>query len=69
MAAAQSAAMVGQTRRALIETAADGYLEARLPENTVVRVEGDSALVGSRAVVEITGARSWILLGRIREVL
>ena len=69
IAAAQSAAMVGQTRRALIETAENGYLEARLPENIVVRVEGDPALVGRRAEVEITGARSWILLGKIAEVL
>ena len=69
IAAARSAAMVGRTCRALIETAADGYLEARLPENLVVRVEGDPSLVGRRAVVEITAARSWILLGRIAQLL
>ena len=69
IAAAQSAAMVGQTRRALIEAAADDYLEARLPENVVVRVPGDPALVGRRADVEITAARSWILSGQIARVL
>ncbi|HJD23761.1 MAG TPA: tRNA (N6-isopentenyl adenosine(37)-C2)-methylthiotransferase MiaB [Firmicutes bacterium] len=68
IAAAQSAAMVGQTRRALIEAAADGYLEARLPENIVVRVPGDPALVGRWADVEITAARSWILSGQIARV-
>ena len=69
IAAVQSAAMVGQTRRALLESAEDGRLEARLPENIVIRVEGDPALVGRRADVEITGARSWVLYGRITNVL
>jgi tRNA-2-methylthio-N6-dimethylallyladenosine synthase len=69
IAAAHSASMVGKTRRALIEGAGDGFLEARLSENIVVRVEGGPDAVGRFAMVEITGARSWILTGRITEIL
>jgi len=69
IAAAQSASMVGTTRRALLENAGEGFLEARLSENIVVRVDGDPSLIGQVATVEITGARSWILTGRIKEVL
>lgn len=69
IAAKQSAAMVGTVHTALLENDAGDYLEARLPENVVVRVEGDASLLGKRAKVEVTDARSWILLGRIIEVL
>ncbi len=68
VAAKQSAAMVGSVRTALIESAGESFLEARLPENIVVRVEGDESLIGKRARVEITDARSWILLGRILDI-
>ena len=54
---------------ALLSVCPDARLEARLPENIVIRVEGDPALVGRRADVEITGARSWVLNGRITNVL
>ncbi len=57
--------LVGTEQRALIESAEDGYLEARLPENSVVRVQGDASLVGRRAVVRIDDARSWIMTGEI----
>lgn len=69
IAAGRSAAMVGLTRPALIEEEAGGILEARLPENLVVRVPGAPALVGRKAEVEITGARSWVLEGRITKML
>lgn len=69
IAAAQSASMVGSTRRALIENAGEGFLEARLSENIVVRVDGGPDMIGKIAMVEITGARSWILTGEITEVL
>ena len=59
------AKLVGTCQRALIERAADGYLEARLPENSVVRVQGDASLVGHRAMVRIDDARSWIMTGEI----
>ena len=60
---------MGTVRRALIETAADGYLEARLPENSIVRVQGGPELVGRHAQVRITSAKSWILTGDIQEML
>ncbi len=60
--------LVGTTQRALLECAADGYLEARLPENSVVRVQGDPSWVGRYAVVRINDARSWIMNGEICEL-
>ena len=65
LAAHRLAGMVGTVRRALIEERCEGYLEARLPENIVIRVDEGDAPVGSYALVEITGAKSWILMGRI----
>ena len=59
------ARLVGTCQRALIEREADGYLEARLPENSVVRVPGDASLVGRRAMVRVDTARSWIMTGEI----
>lgn len=65
LAAERLAGMVGSVRRALIENACDGYLEARLPENILIRVNEGAAPVGIYAQVEITEAKSWILYGRI----
>ncbi len=62
------ALLVGATKRALLETAAEGYLEARLPDNSVVRVAGDAALLGRYATVRIDEARSWIMTGEILSV-
>jgi tRNA-2-methylthio-N6-dimethylallyladenosine synthase len=60
--------LVGTTHRALIETKGDGYLEARLSDNSVVRVEGDESLLGKHAQVEIIAARSFIVQGVIKEI-
>lgn len=60
--------LVGTVQRALLENAADGYLEARLPENSVVRVPGDPSLVGRYATVRVNDARSWIMNGEICEI-
>lgn len=68
IAAKRLSTMVGTQRRALLETAGDGFLEARLPENVIVRVEGDPALVGKHALVTVTAAKSWILMGTIDEI-
>ena len=68
IAAAHSASMVGKPA-APLSKARRRLLEARLSENIVVRVEGGSDAVGRFAMVEITGARSWILTGRITEIL
>ncbi len=59
------AKLVGTCQRALLEGQGDGYLEARLPENSVVRVQGDSSLIGRYATVRINDARSWIMNGEI----
>lgn len=69
IAARRSASLVGTSHEALIESAEDGYLEARLPDNLVVRVGGDAALVGRRARVRVTDARSWVLFGEITRLL
>ncbi len=65
IAAGRLARMVGTTRRALLESAEDGFLEARLPENVVVRVEGDALWIGKHAQITVTSAKSWIAEGRI----
>ncbi len=62
------ARLVGTSQRALIEGDGDGYLEARLPENSVVRVQGTPDLIGRYATVRINDARSWIMHGDIIEV-
>ena len=66
IAAQRSASLLGTRHRALIGQEADGYWEARLPSNEVVRVEGP-AEPGQTVTVEITETRSWILIGRIVE--
>ena len=68
IAAGRLARMVGTTRRALLESAEDGFLEARLPENIVVRVEGNASLVGKHATVTVTSAKSWIAEGCIDSI-
>ena len=68
LAAKRLAGMVGSVRRALVESAGEGYLELRLPENIVIRVPDDGTPVGCYADVEVTEARSWIAMGVIRKV-
>ena len=58
-------ALVGTEQKALLETDAGEYLEARLAENSVVRVQGDPARIGEYVTVRITGARSYIVTGEI----
>ena len=60
-------AVVGTTQRALLEAQAGGFLEARLADNSIVRVQGDPARVGEFVKVRITGARSYILTGEIEK--
>ena len=57
--------LIGTEQRALLETDAGEYLEARLAENSVVRVQGDPARIGEYVTVRITGARSYIVTGEI----
>ncbi len=60
-------ARIGTVHTALIEAARDAYLEARLQDNTLVRVTGDAALIGQYKNVKITAARSFIVHGEIVE--
>ncbi len=57
--------VVNTTERALLEAEAGGFLEARLADNSIVRVQGDPARIGEFVNVRITGARSYILTGEI----
>ncbi len=59
------ALLVGKEHRALIESVADGYMEARLPENSVVRVTGDPSWVGHYATVRVDEAKSFVMNGTI----
>ena len=69
IASRRLADMMGKRFRALLETDAGGFIEARLPDNVIVRVQGDRALLGHRAIVEITETKSWILIGNIVEII
>ncbi len=69
LAAQRLSTMVGKTFRALIEKAEDGFLEARLPDNVIVRVDGEASLVGRYADVTVTKARSWIMNGKIERLV
>lgn len=62
------AKLVGTEQRALLENAEDGYVEARLASNSVVRVQADSSLVGRYAMIRIDDARSWIMHGTVLSV-
>ena len=58
-------AQVGQTVRVLVEGygRAEGALSGRLDNNLTVEFAGDPALLGSYAMVRLTGARATVLLG------
>ena len=68
VSAQRLAALVGTEQRALLETAEDGYVEARLASNSVVRVDADPALVGRYALIRIDDARSWIMNGTVLSI-
>ena len=68
VSAQRLARLVGTEQRALLETAEDGYVEARLPSNSVVRVEADPAMVGRYATIRIDDARSWIMHGTVLSI-
>ncbi len=62
------ARLVGTRQRALLENVGKDYLEARLPDNGVVRVDGDTSWIGRYAEIEIEDARSWVMHGHICHV-
>ena len=59
---------IGTVHRALIEIDRETYLEARLQDNTIVRVAGgDASMVGQYKQIKITAARSFVVHGEIVE--
>ena len=68
VSAERLAKLVGTEQRALLETAEDGYIEARLASNSVVRVEADPGMVGRYATIRIDDARSWIMHGTVLSI-
>lgn len=68
VSAQRLAALVGTEQRALLETAEDGYIEARLASNSVVRVDADPSFVGRYALIRIDDARSWVMNGTVLSI-
>ena len=68
VSAERLALLVGTEQRALLETAEEGYIEARLASNSVVRVEADPSWVGHYCTVRIDDARSWIMHGTVLSI-
>ena len=70
ISAQKHAAYIGKTIRCLIDGVCqeEGFvLTARTPGNRLVRVEaGEEALIGTYRDVEITGANTWALWGRLK---
>ena len=62
-------AQVGRTVRVLVEGYGrnEGTLSGRLDNNLTVEFKADSALMGSYAMVRLTGARATVLLGELSE--
>ncbi len=69
LSAKRTAAMVGETKKALLETVVGDFIEARLPDNVIVRVKGDASMIGKHALVKVTQAKSWILMGEIQQIV
>ena len=68
VSAERLAKLVGTEQRALLESVGEGFTEARLASNSVVRVQADSALIGRYATIRIDDARSWVMNGTVLSV-
>ena len=68
VSAERLAKLVGTEQRALLESVGEGFVEARLPSNSVVRVQADPADIGRYAIVRIDDARSWIMNGTVLSI-
>ena len=60
-------AYIGKTMECLIDGTDKDFLTARTEGGRLVRLEGDSALIGTFANVTITGATTWSLTGELSE--
>ncbi len=58
--------LVGTEQRALLEQQTGDCVEARLPDNSIVRVNGGTDRIGQYVTVRITGARNYVLTGEIK---
>ena len=58
-------AYVGKTMRCLIDGTDNDLLTARTEGGRLVRLSGDAALIGTFAMVTITGATTWSLTGEL----
>ncbi|MGN1050880.1 MAG: tRNA (N6-isopentenyl adenosine(37)-C2)-methylthiotransferase MiaB [Acutalibacteraceae bacterium] len=67
IAGKRCALMVGKKEKVLVESKNEktGLLECRTSGNIILETSGDSNLVGSFALAEVTEARNWILKGKI----
>ena len=68
VSAERLAKLVGTEQRALLESVGEGFVEARLASNSVVRVQADADLIGRYAIIRIDDARSWIMNGTVLSV-
>lgn len=68
LSAKRLSGLVGTTQRALIEAQSGAYLEARLTDNSIVRVKGSPDMIGHYATVKVTESRSFVLLGDVETV-
>lgn len=68
ISAERLAKLVGTEQRALLENAEDGYIEARLANNSVVRVQADPSMIGRHATIRIDEARSWVMNGTVLHI-
>ena len=58
---------IGKTCRCLIDGTDKDYLTARTEGGRLVRLAGDTALIGTFASITITGATTWSLTGKLTE--
>ncbi len=68
IAAEHSKSMEGKVVPVLLESIADGFVEARMNDNEVIRVMASSEDIGKRADVRISQTSNWILRGEIVKI-
>ena len=58
---------IGKTLRCLIDGTDKEFLTARTEGGRLVRLTGDTSLIGSFVQITITGATTWSLIGELTE--
>ena len=58
---------IGKTLRCLIDGTDKEFLTARTEGGRLVRLTGDTALIGTFAHITVTGATTWSLTGKLSE--